>query len=129
MPLLPRFDQSIFSDAYPPLSSSEINLDISGVAGFFGGDVTLSAMTAVHMSEVRKYLGWYNTPGSYEIARRYGRAARSRMWDSIFPGTNLDPSVLFELEGREGPHYRGIFSGTVMNKSSHAAYQIGRAHV
>ena len=44
------------------------------------------------------------------------------MWDSIFPGTNLDPSVLFELEGREGPHYRGIFSGTVMNKSSHAAY-------
>ena len=67
---------------------TNINLDISGVAGFFGGDVEVSAMTTVHLYSARKYLGWYNTPGSYEIARRYGQVARSRFWDGLYPGVN-----------------------------------------
>ena len=75
------------------------SLDISGVAGFFGGDASVSAMATVHIYEGRKWLGWYNQPGSYEIARRYGQLSRSRLWDALYPGVNVDPAVLFEFDG------------------------------
>ena len=76
-----------------PLSTSDLNLDISGVAGFFGGDVAVSAMGTVHVYQRRKWLGWYNSPGSYEIAKRYGQLGTSRFWDGLLrspPGA--DPS-------------------------------------
>ncbi|KAH9937848.1 uncharacterized protein BXZ73DRAFT_89263 [Epithele typhae] len=102
-----------------PLDDSDLNLDISGVVGFFGGDVAVSAMATVHIYEARKYLGWYNTPGSYEVAKRYGQVAKSRFWDGLYPGINHDPAVLFELDGSDGPRYRGVQSGTVMRKTGH----------
>ncbi|KAI0807064.1 hypothetical protein C8Q74DRAFT_1225613 [Fomes fomentarius] len=83
-----------------PLSTSDLNLDISGVAGFFGGDVA----------------------GSYEIAKRYGQLGTSRFWDGLYPGINVDPAVLFEMDGRSGPKYRAVHSGTVMNKTGHLAH-------
>ena len=93
-----------------PLKSSTINLDISGVAGFFGGDVAVSAMATVHVYQGRKWLGWYNSPGSYEIAKRYGQLGRARFWDGLYPGINVDPAVLFELDGLYGPKYRAVHS-------------------
>lgn len=105
-----------------PLKSSTINLDISGVAGFFGGDVAVSAMATVHVYQGRKWLGWYNSPGSYEIAKRYGQLGRSRFWDGLYPGINVDPAVLFELDGLYGPKYRAVHSGTVMSKTGHLAH-------
>ena len=115
--IMPPFFRAKRSFLASPLDNTDISLDISGVAGFFGGDVAVSAMTTVHMYDARKYLGWYNTPGSYEIARRYGQVARSRFWDGLYPGVNLDPAVLFELDGLDGPRYRGIQSGTIMRKT------------
>lgn len=105
-----------------PLSTSDLNLDISGVAGFFGGDVAVSAMGTVHVYRGRKWLGWYNSPGSYEIAKRYGQLGTSRFWDGLYPGINVDPAVLFEMDGRSGPKYRAVHSGTLMNKTGHLAH-------
>ncbi|EGO20228.1 hypothetical protein SERLADRAFT_400382 [Serpula lacrymans var. lacrymans S7.9] len=72
-----------------PLQHSDFTLDASGVAGFFGGDEAISAMATVHMYESRKWLGWYNSPGSYTVAKRYGQLANSRFWDGLFPRTTL----------------------------------------
>ena len=105
-----------------PLRESDVNLDISGVAGFFGGDVAVSAMATVHVYQGRKWLGWYNSPGSYEVAKRYGQLGRSRWWDGLYPGINVDPAVLFELDGMNGPKYRAVHSGTVMYNTGHLAH-------
>ncbi|OJT14206.1 hypothetical protein TRAPUB_9317 [Trametes pubescens] len=100
---------------------SGFDLDISGVAGFFGGDVSVSAMATVHVYEGRKWLGWYNQPGSYEIAKRYGQLSRSRFWDALYPGANVDPAVLFEFDGKQGPKFTASQSGTVLPKTTHVA--------
>lgn len=105
-----------------PLSSSKFTLDLSGVAGFFGGDAAVHAMVTVHIYQGRKWLGWYNTPGSYEVARSYGQLGRSRFFDGVYSGVNVDPAVFFERGGKEGPAYRGIHSGTVLAKTGQIAH-------
>ncbi|KAH7907502.1 hypothetical protein BJ138DRAFT_1174536 [Hygrophoropsis aurantiaca] len=102
-----------------PLADSHFTLDTSGVAGFFGGDEAVSAMATVHVYEGRKWLGWYNSPGAYDIGKRYGRLANSRFWDGLFPGVNTDPATLFELDGLKGPKYRAAQSGTILPDTSH----------
>ncbi|KAI8998925.1 hypothetical protein BD414DRAFT_533729 [Trametes punicea] len=102
-------------------SQKEFDLDISGVAGFFGGDVSVPAMATVHIYEGRKWLGWYNQPGSYEIAKRYGQLSNSRFWDALYPGVNVDPATLFEFDGMQGPKYTAVHSGTLMPKTGHIA--------
>ncbi|KAI0332073.1 hypothetical protein GY45DRAFT_1335754 [Cubamyces sp. BRFM 1775] len=102
-------------------SQNGVSLDISGVAGFFGGDVSVSAMATVHIYEGRKWLGWYNQPGSYEIAKRYGQLSTSRFWDALYPGVNVDPATLFEFDGTQGPKYTAVQSGTVIARTGHVA--------
>ncbi|KAG0698680.1 hypothetical protein DFH29DRAFT_940184 [Suillus ampliporus] len=104
-----------------PLSDSKFTLDTSGVAGFFGGDEAVSAMATVHIYQGRKWLGWYNSPGSYLIAKRYGQLANSRLWDGLFPGVNTDPATLFELDGWKGPKFKGVESGSIIPETGHLA--------
>jgi len=104
-----------------PFRDAQFSLDASGVAGFFGGEEAVYAMGTVHVYEGRKWLGWFNSPGSYEIGRRYGKLAKSRLWNGLFPGVNVDPAVLFELHGKVGPKYIAAFSGTVMQQTGHCA--------
>ncbi|KAL4076417.1 hypothetical protein V8B97DRAFT_1921941 [Scleroderma yunnanense] len=104
-----------------PLSHAKFSLDTSGVAGVFGGEEAVSAMATVHVYEHRKWLGWYNSPGSYEIAKRYGRLARSKFFDGLFPGVHTDPATLFEMDGMKGPKFRAAHSGTVINETGHLA--------
>ncbi|KAL4249088.1 hypothetical protein AB1N83_014063, partial [Pleurotus pulmonarius] len=66
----------------------------------------------------RKWLGWYNSPGSYNVAKRYGQLARSRFWDGLFPGPNVEPAVLLGLDGAPGPKYWGIQSGTILPQTT-----------
>ncbi|KAG0702436.1 hypothetical protein DFH29DRAFT_921552 [Suillus ampliporus] len=108
---------------YPQVSidNSSFKLDAAGVAGFFGGDETLSAMATVHMYRGRRWLGWYNSPGSYTVAKRYGQLANSRFWDGLFPGPNPEPSEAFGLDGKQGPRYVASLSGTDMT-TGHLAY-------
>ncbi|EIW55252.1 uncharacterized protein TRAVEDRAFT_94054, partial [Trametes versicolor FP-101664 SS1] len=75
----------------PPPPTS-FTLDISGIAGFFGGDASVAAMNTIHIYSGRRWMGWYNQPGTYEVARRYGQLAVSRLWDALYPGPNLDPA-------------------------------------
>jgi hypothetical protein len=107
---------------YVPIPiNGPFSLDAAGVAGFFGGDETLSAMATVHLYRGRRWLGWYNSPGSYVVAKRYGQLANSRLWDGLFPGPNPEPAEAFGLDGKPGPRYVGSLSGTDM-ATGHLAY-------
>ncbi|KAF8966333.1 hypothetical protein BDZ97DRAFT_1657822 [Flammula alnicola] len=105
-----------------PLKHATFSLDVSGIAGFFGGEESLAAMASVHLVRGRKWVGWYNSPGSLYVAKKYGTLARSRIWDGLFPGANVDPSVLLELDGKNGPRYMGVYSGTRLATTGHLAY-------
>ncbi|KIK21853.1 hypothetical protein PISMIDRAFT_103302, partial [Pisolithus microcarpus 441] len=94
MPIIPQITaalagRSVFAT---PLDDAHFTLDTSGVAGVFGGEEAVSAMATVHVYQYRKWLGWYNSPGSYEIAKRYGRLATSKFFDGLFPGVHTDPA-------------------------------------
>ena len=104
-----------------PLDTSRFTLDTSGVSGFFGGDEAISAMATVHIYRGRRWLGWYNTPGSYQIARQYGLVAKSTLFRGFFPGVRTDPTKLFEYDGWQGPKFQAIGSGTIMDRTGHLA--------
>lgn len=104
-----------------PLADSKFTLNSAGVAGFFGGKEAISAMATVHLYEGRRWLGWFNSPGSYTIAKRFGRMANSRFWDGLFPGPKNSPAVSFGLDGKKGPKYIAALSGTTMH-TRHLAY-------
>ena len=101
----------------PPLKNpiapnSKFTLNTAGVAGFFGGEEAISAMATVHLYEHRRWLGWFNSPGSYTIAKGFGRMANSRFWDGLFPGSNDSSTETFELDGKQGPQYIAALPGT-----------------
>lgn len=106
---------------YMPLANSKFSLNSAAVAGFFGGKEAISAMATVHLYKGRRWLGWYNSPGSYTVAKRFGRMANSRFWDGLFPGPNDSPAVSFGLDGQKGPQYVAALSGTEM-PTQHLAY-------
>ncbi|KAG1724472.1 hypothetical protein EDB19DRAFT_1858560 [Suillus lakei] len=107
-----------------PINQSHFNLNTSNVAGFFGGDEAIAAMTTVHLYRGRRWLGWYNSPGSYTVAKKFGQLANSRLWDGLFPGPNLTPAEVFGLDGKPGPRYWGVFSGTDITTTGHLAYLV-----
>ena len=105
-----------------PLEGTKFQLNASGVAGFFGGEEAVSAMSTVHIYQGRKWLGWYNSPGSYDIAKRYGRLARARIWGALFPGVYVNPVVLFGMSGTKGPEFVATQSGTKISDTGHIGY-------
>jgi hypothetical protein len=104
------------------LNNTKFNLDASGVAGFFGGEEAVSAMGTVHLYRGQKWLGWYNSPGSYTVAKQYGKLANNRFWDALFPGQNVEPAVFFGLDGQSGPEFIAGRSGTRLKKTGHLAH-------
>ncbi|KAJ8481662.1 hypothetical protein ONZ45_g15232 [Pleurotus djamor] len=105
-----------------PLSDSDFNLDVGGIVGFLGGEEAISAMESLPFYKFRKWLGWYNSPGSYTIARHYGQLARSRLWDGLYPGPNEEPASFLGMDGKSGPKYRATVSGTVLSHTGHVGY-------
>jgi len=97
------------------------SLNTSAVIGVFGGDEAVATMATVHVYERRKWLGWYNSPGAYTIAKRYGLLTKSRMFTGFFPGVHTDPATLFELDGWKGPRFRAAHSGSVFDETGHLA--------
>lgn len=100
---------------------TNFSLNTSGVAGVFGGEEAVATMATVHVYEHRKWLGWYNSPGSYTVAKRYGLLANSRFFSGIFPGIHTDPATLFELDGWRGPKFRAAHSGSILDETGHLA--------
>ncbi|KAJ3507765.1 hypothetical protein NLJ89_g6122 [Agrocybe chaxingu] len=109
-----------------PLENSKFNLDIFSVAGFFGGDEVVEAMATLHLYKGRKWRGWYNSPGAYTVAKHLGRIADSRFWRALFPGAWRDPATAFSLDGKEGPKYLAVLSGTEM-PTGHAGYLLAES--
>ena len=109
-------DNAIFP---PPLSNAAFTLDSSGVAGFFGGDSSVAGMATVNLIRGRRWGGWYNTPGSYEIAKQYGPLGNLPFFDGLFPEGEHNPARLFRIDGDEGPQFIGVHSGTVLPHTGH----------
>lgn len=103
------------------LKESKFSLNTAAIAGVFGSDVIVSAMGTVHFDPKLKWFGWYNSPGSYQIAVQYGRLATSTFFRSVFPGRRKEPAELFDLDGCKGPSFKGVYSGSVMSQTGHLA--------
>ncbi|KAF9226908.1 hypothetical protein BS17DRAFT_511609 [Gyrodon lividus] len=107
-----------------PLTNTKFTLDVSGIAGFFGGPEALAAITTIHLFKGKRWLGWYNMPGSYFIARTIGQLANSGVWDRLFPrpdGVAL-AEFSFGLDGKPGPKYVASVSGTVIQNTGYLGY-------
>ncbi|KJA25854.1 hypothetical protein HYPSUDRAFT_99347, partial [Hypholoma sublateritium FD-334 SS-4] len=109
-----------------PLQHTKFSLDVSGIAGFFGGEESFAAMSSVHLMRGRRWMGWYNSPGSYYVAKKYGTLAKSRLWNGLFPGPSVEPAEMLELDSKQGPRYMGVYSGTRLSTTSHLSYLISR---
>ncbi|KAL4062011.1 hypothetical protein J3A83DRAFT_2773490 [Scleroderma citrinum] len=100
-----------------PLNTTSFTLDTSGMATFFGGDVAVTAMTTLHLDPTRRWLGWYNAPGTYEVAKRYGRVSKSRLLEGLFPGVPTDLVTMLGLAGIQGAKYIAAHSGTIFEET------------
>lgn len=99
------------------------SLDVSGVAGLFGSELVIAAMSSIPFCTTRRWLGWHNTPGSYDVARRYGVLARASVWDGLFPGENVEPSEVFQgIIHKNGPACYGVRPGIKREKTGHLGY-------
>lgn len=97
---------------------TRFSLNTSAVAGVFGGEEAVASMATVHVYEHRKWLGWYNSPGSYTVARRYSLLSS---FSGVILGTHTNLATLFELDGCKGPKFRAAHSGSILDETSHLA--------
>jgi hypothetical protein len=80
-------------------------------------------MGTIQVHKGRKWLGWYNSPGSYFAAKQYGRLSRSRLWAAFFPGgDHVNPATLFGWNGRLGPEFVAVHSGTRIPDTGQIGY-------
>ena len=68
---------SLVSDSSSSSTKTHFVLDGSAVAGILGGEEAVTSTTLVHVFEGGKWLGWYNSPGSYLMGKRFGLLAQS----------------------------------------------------
>ena len=113
---IPHSDtRTLHSDLHGRLTKSNFSLNTSGVASLFGGNVAVAAMTTLHLNPTRKWLGWYNSPGTYDVARHYSQFCNSRLLDALFPGAPTDLATPFVLDKMKGGKYIGARNGTVLD--------------
>ncbi|KAL4076427.1 hypothetical protein J3A83DRAFT_4389657 [Scleroderma citrinum] len=110
-----------------PIGKSNFALDTSGLASVLGGPEAIFSLALVHVYTGRRWLGWYNSPGSYFLGKRLARIARSNPILNIISKsgeqseTHVDPAELFEYDGQKGPKFRAVHSGTVIDETGHLA--------
>ena len=122
---------SIIIPTHQLYKSPRFSLDMAGVAGLLGGDDAVSAMAAVHVYGDTRWLGWYNTPGSFQIAKRLSSFAKSASFRTISSGNlspksftksiHVDPTALLEADYCKGPKFRAAHSGTVIEETGYLA--------
>ncbi|KAI6114716.1 hypothetical protein EDD16DRAFT_1483393 [Pisolithus croceorrhizus] len=109
-----------------PLANTKFILDSASVAGLLGGEEAMSTVALAQIYDRRKWLGWYNTPGSYTMGKRFRRLAHSIVSDSpANPSSgaksemvHIDPTLLLQHDGwSKGPVFKGIYSGTSMHET------------
>ncbi|KAG9310487.1 hypothetical protein JVU11DRAFT_9631 [Chiua virens] len=105
-----------------PLTHVKFSLNAWGLAGIFGGEESISAMALIPLYQGRRWLGWYNSPGSLGVARHFGHLAQSqKFWGQLFPHTTKSPAALFGFDGAMGPTYTAALSGTE-KQTGHLGY-------
>ncbi|KAI6042789.1 hypothetical protein EDC04DRAFT_884950 [Pisolithus marmoratus] len=104
-----------------PFGQGGFRLDTSAIAGIFGGQTVVSAMATLPFHKGARWVGLYNSPGSYETAKIFGKLSRSTFFDGLFPSDHTNPATLFGLDGRVGPKFRAAHSGTVIDETGHMA--------
>ena len=103
--------------------SPRFSLALSGVlASLLGGDEALSGMATVHVYGDRRWLGWYNTPGSFQIFEQLRSFMKSvSQTHSLSQNVNTDPATLFNLDAYNGPKFRAAHSGTTIEETGYLA--------
>ncbi|RDX45451.1 hypothetical protein OH76DRAFT_953020 [Lentinus brumalis] len=104
-----------------PLRSTTFSLDVSSLAVFLGADAALAVMMLPHLHSQRKLWGWYNCPGSYQIAKRYGELARFRFWSALFGSAKVPPELALELSSAAGSTFTAAWSSIAVSPTSHLA--------
>ena len=107
----------------PPLSNTKFSLNAWSIAGIFGGEETISALNLIPLYHGRRWFGWYNSPGSLEVARHFFRIVQSQFWERLIPHTTKSPATLFSFDGQVGPRYTAALSGTEM-QTGHLGYLV-----
>ena len=132
MPVLYPLNQPRSMVSSPtPIGKSNFALDTSGLASVFGGPEAIFSLALVHVYPGRRWLGWYNSPGSYFLGKRLAHIAHSNPILNIISKSgehsqshlekHIDPAELFEYDGRKGPKFRAIHSGTILDETGHSA--------
>ncbi|KAI5993549.1 hypothetical protein EDD15DRAFT_902712 [Pisolithus albus] len=109
---------------YIPLENTSFILNSTGVAGLFGGEEAVASIALVHVFEGRRWFGWYNSPGSYIMGMRFNRLARSAvpsLSQNKRERVQTDLASLFDYDGRKGPKFRAVHSGTTFQETGHLA--------
>ena len=97
---------------------SRFSLDLSGVlASLFGGDEALSS--TAHVYGDRRWLGWYNAPGSFHIFKQLRSSMKSVSQTNSL--SHIDPVALFNLDVCRGPTFYAAHSGTIIKETSYLA--------
>ncbi|KAI6118278.1 hypothetical protein F5141DRAFT_1097485 [Pisolithus sp. B1] len=66
---------SFLSPSCPPVNPcKQFNFSM-GVGGFFGGEATTSTVVSMLTGVRRGWLGWYDSPGSYAMGKRFRHLA------------------------------------------------------
>ncbi|KAI0637290.1 hypothetical protein C8Q77DRAFT_560230 [Trametes polyzona] len=91
-------------------------------SGFVGGDAAASAHAATYLYGRRNVPSLYNTPGSFEVARRLAVVVRSQFWDGLHSGTSADPNALTQTTPPAvGPKFVASISGTTVANTGEVA--------
>lgn len=101
-----------------PLADSKFALNALEFVGLIGGTEVISVMTMIPLYRGRRWLGWYNTPGSLDIARHLSAFASSlqpRHYE------NISPATLLGLDSEVGPTFTAAFSG-METQTGHVGY-------
>lgn len=90
----------------------DFTLDLSGLAAFLGGDEAVSATVAAFSTGNIGWTGWYASPGSYAVAKYFGRTLEGKVWKACFPGERVDLSQAFRLHCPSNYQFYGLESFT-----------------
>ncbi|KAH0838883.1 hypothetical protein J3R83DRAFT_7310 [Lanmaoa asiatica] len=101
-----------------PLVDVQFALNALEFVGLIGGIEVISVMAMIPLYRGRRWLGWYNTPGSLDIARHLGDFASSFR---TRPYKTLSPTALLGLDCQMGPTFLAAFSGTE-TQTGHLGY-------
>lgn len=85
-------------------------ISTSAFLGFVGGEDQLVALKAAHLEGGRRFLSFFNSPGSYATGRGYVTLGECQVWDSLHHGVSANPSILSSTP--TSPKFTAAFSGT-----------------